>query len=251
MPGTLYISTGKVGEQGQLRFGGEEAFLNAFGFLDAQAAENPVYDITVSDVHTNTIVSSVRTSETRISGAISGVEFEYDHMSDLTIDPDASGDDLLAGDMANETPQLQVKVTSDRTYMHVTPTGVSFHIGANEGQVLDTYIAELSSGALGISNISLASIGGAEEAISALDDAISIVSAERSRLGAYQNRLNYSISNLGVASENLSASEARIRDLDFADAMIVFTKNQILLQSGMAMLAQANQLPQSVLQLLG
>ena len=99
--------------------------------------------------------------------------------------------------------------------------------------------------------INVSSQGAANNAISALDDAIASVSAERSKLGAVQNRLDHTINNLNTAEENLTAAESRISDVDMAKEMMSFTKNQILSQAGTAMLAQANQLPQGVLQLLG
>ena len=88
-------------------------------------------------------------------------------------------------------------------------------------------------------------------AIEIIDAAIEQVSSERSKLGAFQNRLDHVINNLGVAAENLSAANSRIRDVDMAQEMMSFTRNQILVQAGTAMLAQANARPQSVLQLLG
>lgn len=90
----------------------------------------------------------------------------------------------------------------------------------------------------------------ANDAIAAIDDAIVLVSAERSKLGAMQNRLEHTIANLGTAAENLQAAESRIRDLDMAEEIMVLTKNNILQQAATAMLAQANMAPQSVLQLL-
>ncbi|MCL4533650.1 MAG: hypothetical protein M1370_00610 [Bacteroidetes bacterium] len=89
-----------------------------------------------------------------------------------------------------------------------------------------------------------------EDLITKVDNAIDYVNTKRSNLGAYQNRLEHTIANLGVASENLSASESRIRDLDLASEMVNFTKTQILQQAGTSILAQANQAPQSILQLL-
>ena len=93
--------------------------------------------------------------------------------------------------------------------------------------------------------------GGADAAITVINDAIEQVSAERSKLGAIQNRLEHTIANLGTSAENLQAAESRIRDLDMAEEIMAFTKNQILQQAATAMLAQANMAPQSVLQLLG
>jgi flagellin len=91
----------------------------------------------------------------------------------------------------------------------------------------------------------------ASAAIDVINDAIEQVSAERSKLGAYQNRLEHTIANLGTSAENLQAAESRIRDLDMAEEIMAFTKNNILQQAATAMLAQANMAPQSVLQLLG
>jgi len=91
----------------------------------------------------------------------------------------------------------------------------------------------------------------ANDAITTIQDALNTVSTERSKLGAVQNRLEHTIANLGVAAENLTAAESRIRDVDMAKEMMEFTKNQILIQAGTAMLAHANVRPQSVLQLLG
>ncbi len=88
-------------------------------------------------------------------------------------------------------------------------------------------------------------------ALGVIDTAIERVSAERSNLGATQNRLEHTISNLNNSAENLQAAESRIRDLDMADEIMEFTKNNILQQASTAMLAQANMAPQSVLQLLG
>ena len=106
------------------------------------------------------------------------------------------------------------------------------------------------TGGLGLSGLNVTSVGNAATMISAIDAAISAVSAQRSSFGAVQNRLEHTVSNLGVAVENLSASESRIRDTDMASEMVNFTKSQILSQAGTAMLAQANQAPQNVLSLL-
>ena len=106
--------------------------------------------------------------------------------------------------------------------------------------------------AIGEANgIDVSSRAAANDAIKVIDDAIVTVSGERSKLGAIQNRLEHTIANLGTSAENLQAAEARIRDLDMAEEIMAFTKNNILQQAATAMLAQANMAPQSVLQLLG
>ena len=109
----------------------------------------------------------------------------------------------------------------------------------------------LTSEAVAAAGIDVSSQTAANDAIATLDTAIGDVSAERSKLGAVQNRLDHTINNLNTAEENLTAAESRISDVDMAKEMMSFTKNQILSQAGTAMMAQANQLPQGVLQLLG
>jgi flagellin len=116
-------------------------------------------------------------------------------------------------------------------------------------------INEISTATLGttsdkVTNVSVLTTDGAKEAISTIDAAIKQVSSERSKIGAFQNRLEHTIANLSTAAENMTAAESRIRDVDMAAEMMQFTKNNILTQAGTAMLAQANQAPQQVLQLL-
>ncbi|HBT38992.1 MAG: Flagellin domain protein [Thermotoga sp. 50_1627] len=136
--------------------------------------------------------------------------------------------------------------------LNTSASQLVFQIGANEGHNMIAGIDDMSSGALGLTTTSLdvTSQDSAERAIMVIDAAIHRVSTARAALGAVQNRLEHTISNLGVAAENLTAAESRIRDADMAKEMMEFTKQQILMQSSMAMLAQSNALPQTVLQLL-
>nr|MBP3598731.1 hypothetical protein [Eubacterium sp.] len=128
--------------------------------------------------------------------------------------------------------------------------GLVFQIGANARQTIQLYIEKMDASTLGLENISVADHTVAGDAITAADNAIDKISSLRSKLGAYQNRLEYSIKNSDNSAENMQASESRIRDLDMADEMTIYSKNQILLQASQSMLTQASQLPQSVLQLL-
>lgn len=129
-------------------------------------------------------------------------------------------------------------------------TALKFHLGANKDQTVTINISSMKASALGVSTMSVSSQTGAETAISTLDSAIYKVSGQRAKLGAMQNRLEYAVNNLKVTSENLQAAESRIRDVDMAKEMTTFSKNQIIAQSGTAMLAQANTRPQMVLQLI-
>ena len=125
-----------------------------------------------------------------------------------------------------------------------------FHIGANSGQFITLSIATMGARALSVDNLFVTNAASANNAITRINKAIEKVSEERSKLGAVQNRLEHTINNLGATAENLTAAESRIRDVDMAKEMMEFTKNSILQQAATAMLAQANQVPQGVLQLL-
>jgi flagellin len=130
------------------------------------------------------------------------------------------------------------------------------HIGANMDQRTQVYIGTMTASSLGLRNVgneeimTLASPDDANRAIGTLDEALKKINKQRADLGAYQNRLEKTVTGLDVGAENLQASESRIRDTDMSKEMVDFTKNQILSQSGTAMLAQANQSSQNVLSLL-
>jgi flagellin len=124
---------------------------------------------------------------------------------------------------------------------------ISFQVGAQDGEIITVATVSLGS----VVNPAVIALNTANSVdISEIDVAIDSVSAQRAQFGAVQNRLEHTLSNLAIYQENLQSSESRIRDIDMAAEMVNFTKLQILQQSGTAMVAQANQLPQSVLQLL-
>jgi len=139
---------------------------------------------------------------------------------------------------------------------NVVTASMWLHIGANMDQRKQVYIGTMTAKGLGIRNvgddtiISLSAPDDANRAIGTLDRALRIVNKQRADLGAYQNRLEHVVSGLDVGAENMQASESRIRDTNMANETVTYTKNMILTQSGTAMLAQANQRGQSVLQLL-
>jgi len=130
------------------------------------------------------------------------------------------------------------------------------HIGANMDQRSQVFIGTMTSSALGLRTLgneqilSLAAPDDANRAIGTLDEALKKINKQRADLGAYQNRLEKTVSGLNIGAENLQASESRIRDTDMSKEMVDFTKNQILSQAGTAMIAQANQTSQNVLTLL-
>ncbi|MGF2054402.1 flagellin [Vagococcus fluvialis] len=128
--------------------------------------------------------------------------------------------------------------------------GLNFHIGANTSDVINVELGTTNCKSLDIERLQLTDREASEAAISQLDVASSKISSTRSDLGAAQNRLQHTINNLAVAQENLTEANSRIRDVDMAEEMMSFTKNNILSQAATSMLSQANAMPQSVLSLL-
>ena len=131
-------------------------------------------------------------------------------------------------------------------------SGLTLQIGANgsDDQKVNLSVADMSSEGLGIDGVNIGKQDTASDAIAAIDNAINQVSGTRADLGALQNRLEHTVNNLGVTSENLTSAESRIRDVDMAKEMMEMTKNNILTQAAQSMLAQANTQPQNVLKLL-
>ncbi len=155
-----------------------------------------------------------------------------------------NGMNMLTGRFARETGENTI-------------TGsMWFHIGANMDQRVRVFIGTMTASALGVRSVgdgtimTLENADSANRSIGVIDEALKAVNKQRADLGAYQNRLGLSIVGLDIGAENLQAAESRIRDTDMAKAMVEYTKNQILSQSGTAMLAQANTNSQQVLSLL-
>lgn len=213
-------------------------------------------------------ISLIQTAE----GALNETHSILQRLRELAVqaatDTNASGKTVGQGD--RDKIQLEVKalveevtrISKDTQFNglvllsgNYASTALTFHIGANADQNIKLNIADMSAKALSLSGaggvMSMSGQGTANSAITTLDTAISLVSDQRAKLGAVQNRLEHTIANLNVAAENLSSSESLIRDVDMAKEMSNFTKSQILSQAGVAMLAQANQAPQGILKLLG
>ena len=147
-------------------------------------------------------------------------------------------------DVVQGNPEGQLQV-------HVTGIGaMRLQIGANEGQVLEVDIPRVSLRDMGIEDLEVTSKDSATAAIDRIDGAIQSVSSVRGRLGAYQNRLESTINSLDVTTENMTGAYSRIMDVDMAEEMTTYTSQQVLTQAGTSMLAQANERPSQVLQLL-
>mgnify|MGYP006289493423 FL=1 len=219
---------------------------------------------------TNTVEGLANLSDIDVAGAVSGRTYTIsatgagvfsltDGTTSYKVTLSAVGD----GENTLDFAEMGISIKTDSTLdvsttafdgltIITSGTSATFHIGPDNttGQTLSVSIDSMTSSDLSVDSISVTSSDNARSAITSIDSAIDSVSAERGEIGSYQNRLEYSISNLGTASENVSASESRIRDVDMANEMMNFTRDNILIQAATAMLAQANMQPQAVLQLL-
>jgi len=129
-------------------------------------------------------------------------------------------------------------------------TGKNLQVGSLSGQKIDINISNMNASSLGVNSLSMSSFSAAGNAMTKVQSAIDMVSNQRAYLGALQNRLEHTIANLDTTSENTSAAESRIRDVDMAEEMVTYSNTNILAQAGQSMLAQDNQTNQGVLSLL-
>jgi len=228
------------------------------------------------DADGNVILDTTVTLSAAYTAA--GASFVYDENGlkiEIELIDDADGDPITqfsTQKISVKDMVAKVETTTTTTQELEKKQSLSMQIGANAGQSLEISINDMRACALGVTAsessagfietadvtngenveyaLDVSTQSGASAAITTIQAAIDKVSAERSKLGAIQNRLEHTIKNLDNVSENLQASESRIRDVDMAKEMMEFTKQNILQQAATAMLAQANQLPQTVLQLL-
>ncbi|KHF35037.1 Flagellin D [Paenibacillus sp. P1XP2] len=155
---------------------------------------------------------------------------------------------LESGTYTYDDTNKVIKDSSGKVYAK-TADGKAF-TDVDGNAIFSTTVALAAGASITVGGTDISSASTANKAITTINNALERVSSERAKLGAYQNRLEHTVNNLGASSENLSAAESRIRDVDMAKEMVQFTKNNILTQAAQAMLAQANQQPQGVLQLL-
>lgn len=240
--GTIVIRSPKQGLNGKLSFSASEDVLKFFSFADIQDPRDAIdpLTVTVTNAHTGELIGSDTVSDGVLRNVIQGVEVHIDPNVDVDV---AWNNATRSFDFTSSTG-VQVE------HLHVVDASVTFQIGANRGQTTESYIAQMNGAALGTNNVLVINQSLAAEAITKVDNAINAVSSERARIGGNISRLEHTINNLTVQAENAVAAESRIRDLDMALEMTEFTKQQLLLQASTAMLAQANQVPQILLQLL-
>ncbi|MFB1049909.1 flagellin Hag [Paraliobacillus sp. JSM ZJ581] len=248
---------------------------DAAGLAISEKMRGQIRGLDMAQKNSQDGISLIQTAE----GALTETHAILQRMRELTVQAGNTGtqetEDLQAIQDEINALTEEIKGISDRTAFNGKTllngdfaaagsgaVNITFQIGANQGEQLSINIENMSTSGLGLNGASGASAinvtsfeGGSgtaafDAALGTIDAAITTVSSQRSALGAIQNRLEHTINNLGASQENLTAAESRIRDVDMAKEMMAFTKNNILTQASQSMLAQANQAPQGVLQLL-
>jgi len=239
--GTYVVRSAVAGKAGEITFSGDEDVLKALSINEIRRSTESQYRVSVQDAHSGaTVASNEKITGNILYGIVHpNVDMEFDSMANVKVSF-LNKDFVLSQDAG--------KIYE--TILHLADNTTVFQIGANEKEDMGINIGNMGARALGVHNIQVTDRDSAARSITIIDNAIDRVSKQRGALGAYQNRLEHTINNLTVASTNLQSAESRIRDLDMAKEMMNFTKLNILMQAGNSMLAQANQLPQNVLQLL-
>jgi flagellin len=228
---------------------------DAAGLAISEGLRSQIGGLKVAVRNSQDGISVVQTAE----GALTETHSILQRMRDLAVqasndgalsDTDKAKADAEFTALKDELDDIANKTTFNGTkLLDGSYSSKSFQVGSNAGETLSVSVSSMKASDLGASG-SIATASGASAAITAISTAIGTVSTQRAALGAVQNRLEHKINNLNATVENLTASESRIRDTDMAEEMVSFTRNQILSQAGTAMLAQANQSSQGVLQLL-
>ncbi len=240
--GTFLFRSLLPGSRGDLTFAGDEDLLNTFAMNVVQESSTAAFTVDIYNAHTGTRVGeTVKVADNRLVGILHpNVDIEFSPMANIEAVWSDSEKNFI----------LQGKSGTESAVIHIVDSSTVFQIGANEGEDIAIDIGNMSAGALGVTSVNVSTRQTASAAIGQIDSAINKISTQRAKIGAYQNALEYTSENLTTTMTNLTAAESRIRDADMAATMMEFVKLQILNQSGTSMLAQANQLPQSVLSLL-
>jgi len=238
--GSIVIRSALSGANGRIFVSGSEQLKTALGLSEVQNATENELDVTVKDSLSGTVVGTDTVSDNIVHNIVDGVEIEIDQSYDLQ----ASYDDKSKNFVFKSEYGSKIET------MKIVNNSTDFQIGANQGQTLNVNIMQSDAHSLKVDRVQVTDADEAKEAITQVDKAIEMVSSERAKIGAWVNRLEHTMANLDVQSENQTAAESRIRDLNIAQETTAMSKAQILSQASTSMLAQANQQSQGLMSLL-
>ncbi len=226
---------------------------DAAGLAISESMRSQINGLNQATKNANDAIGLIQTAE----GALTETHSMLQRLTTLA-SQSANGtyNSVARGNLQKEVSRLLEeinRISNDTDFNGVKPISagtITFQIGPTAGETLALTTCGMAASDIGINSISVSTLSGGNDAITKIKAAINKVSDYRADLGAAQNRLEHTVNNLKVTSENITAAESRIRDTDMADEITAFTKNNILLQASQSMLAQSNSVPQSILSLL-
>ncbi len=236
---TMLVRSAMPGKNGEISFSGDEEILRALGLNTIRESSETKFTASIYDAHSGKVIlSGEKMTGNVIHDALTGVDIEFSDMAGIKSSWDENSKRFIFTGGEKYTALI-----------HLKDNGITFHTGANMGKDFSIQLGDMSCSALGINGVNVSTRESASRSISTIDCAITRVSSQRAKIGAYINGLEHTMTNLTTTTANLTEAESRIRDTDMAQTMMDFVKLQILNQSGTSMLAQANQIPQSVMSL--
>lgn len=238
--GSIVVRSGKSGANGRLFFSGSEDLQTALGLSTVVDATENSLEVTVTDGLTGQSVGSDVVTDNTLHGVVAGVDIEFDQGYDIS----------TSYNEESKTFEFSSSTGTVTESMKIVDNSTDFQIGANQGQTLNANIGRVDSHSLKVDRVQVTDQESAKDAITQIDDAIDQVSSQRAKIGAWVNRLEHTMSNLDVQSENQVAAESRIRDLNIAKESTEMSKASMLSQASTSMLAQANQSSSGLLALL-
>ena len=239
---TMLIRSAVAGSAGKLTFtSNNNDLINALGLMTIQDAEDNVFKASIYDAHSNILIASnVESDGNTLNGVIHpNISVEFDAMANTKAIWNDNSKNYI----------FQTDGESYNTTIHILDRSTSFQIGQNTGEDIFINIGDMRTSALGINGVDVSTRQNASDSIAMIDAALYKVNSQRSKIGSYQNELEYNTNSLRQTSLHLQESESRIKDADMSKEAIEFVKLQILNNTGSSMLAQANQNSQSIMSL--
>ncbi|MEN6460390.1 MAG: flagellin [Syntrophomonas sp.] len=240
--GTIVIRTAIAGDTGSLAFQGEEDILRALGLTVINHGTENHYDVEVHDAYTGKLLGM-----SDIDSGYAGLKSLIHNNIKIKFKANLG----IGTDYNEDKEGFTFQGHNEVDILSITDKSTMLHVGANQGQNLWVDLGDMSSTALNVDDIQVITHDSANKSLGEIDKAIEKVSTQRAILGALQNRLDHTTSNLSVTGENMTSTESRIRDVDIAKSMMSYIKQNILTESAVSILVQTNQKPKDILMLLG
>ena len=238
--GTFVIQTGTFGRFSELAFIGDQDMMNALNLGVIQEPEGSLLDVKVTNAHTGELIGNERVGDGFLRGVIEGVDIILDDTIGFipTWDP-----------ITNRVEYIKSSA-GETVFFHLVDNTTQIQVGANEGQLLNISVGQLDTTGLEIDDLYVVDLATSQRAITQANRAVEKLNRFKAIAGSQMSRLEYTLDNITNISSNLDTAEARIRDLDMAEASTRLARDQVLVQTATSMLAQANLIPQNVLTLI-